>query len=330
MDIDTFVATHLGEWQRLETLIKRRRLTGAEADELVALYQRAATHLSVVRSRLPDPALVGWLSSLVARGRSAVVGAPVTSWRVVTRFFTETFPVAAYRAGRWWGGVAAAFVLVSGALMLYLAHHPQAVAQLATPQEIKQLVDHDFADYYSTYPAQSFAAQVWTNNALVAAGSLVLGITVLGAVWVLAVNAANVGLVGGVMLAAGQGPLFFGLIAPHGLLELTAVFLAAGAGLRLGWSWIDPGPLPRVRALAHTGRSMMTVAVGLVVVLAISGVLEAFVTPSGWPTWLRIGIGATAEALFLGYVVVLGRRGVRSGATGDLDPELAGDQAPVA
>jgi len=330
MDVDVFVAAHLGEWQRLEQLVRRRRLSGAEADEMVGLYQRAATHLSVVRTRFPDPALVGWLSSLVARGRSAVVGAPAPSWRAVARFATEAFPVAVYGAWRWWAGTAAGFLTVSLGMMFYLARHPELQAKLGTPAEIQQLVGHDFADYYSANPAQSFAAQVWINNAQVAAGTLILGITVLGGLWVLLTNAANVGVLGGLMIGTGHAGLFFGLISPHGILELTAVFVAAGAGLKLGWAWIDPGPLPRTQSLANAGRVAITIAVGLVGVLAVSGVIEAFVTPSGLPTWARIGIGVVAEAAFLSYVIIFGRRAGRAGVTGDLEPGLAGDAVPVA
>src|SRR5437868_1753362 len=57
VDLDAYVAEHAGEWRRLEYLSRRRKLSAAEADELIALYQRAATHLSVIRSRSPDPAL---------------------------------------------------------------------------------------------------------------------------------------------------------------------------------------------------------------------------------------------------------------------------------
>jgi uncharacterized membrane protein SpoIIM required for sporulation len=329
VDIDAFVFAHLGEWQRLEQLVRRRRLSGAEADEMVLLYQRAATHLSVVRTRFPDPALVGWLSSLVARGRSSVVGAPAPSWQAVARFVTEVFPVAVYRAWRWWCAVAVGFCAVSLGLMAYLAGHPDRQARLATPAEVRQLTEHDFAGYYSAHPAQSFAAEVWTNNALVAAGTLVLGITVLGGLWVLLTNAANLGVVGGLMIGTGHAGMFFGLVSPHGLLELTAVFVAAGAGLQLGWAWVDPGPLPRAQSLGNAGRVAVTVAPGLVGVLAVSGVIEAVVTPSGLPTPARIGVGVLAEAAFLSYVVVLGRRATRLGVTGDLDPSLRGDTAPV-
>lgn len=329
MDIDAFVARHTAEWRRLEELVDRRRLSGAEADELVALYQRVATHLSLVRTRSPDPGLVGRLSSLVARARSAVAGSSTPAWSGVRRFFAVTFPVSVYRAWPWWCGVATAFSAVAFGLMAYIAGHPELWTRIATPEEIKQLVDSDFASYYSENPAQSFAFQVWTNNALVAAGTLVLGITLLGAIWILLQNALNVGLIGGLMIGSGRSAQFFGLISPHGILELTAVFVAAGAGLRLGWAWIDPGPLPRGRALAAAGREAMTVAIGLVVVLLVTGVIEAFVTPSPLPTWVRVGIGVLAELAFFGYVVRYGRRAALAGETGDLAVGLREDVAPV-
>lgn len=120
------------------------------------------------------------------------------------------------------------------------------------------------------------------------------------------------------MFAAGKGGLFLGLLTPHGLLELTAVFLAAAAGMRLGWSVIAPGDRPRGQVLAEQGRAVVSVAVGLVVVLLISGLIEALVTPAPFPTWLRITIGVLAEVGFLAYIIYFGRRAVRAGETGDL------------
>jgi CBS domain containing-hemolysin-like protein len=88
---------------------------------------------------------------------------------------------------------------------------------------------------------------------------------------------------------------------------------------------IDPGPRPRSQALAEEGRAAVTVALGLVAVLLVSGVIEAFVTPSGLPAWARIMIGLVAEAAFLTYVIVLGRRAAAAGLSADIAeaPEVA-------
>ncbi len=331
MDLDTFVAQHAATWQRLDALARRRRLDGAEADELVALYRQVATHLSLVQSRLPDPALAIRLSSLLGRARSAAVGAPaVRGWSALGRGLTVDFPVIVYRTWRWSASVAVASLGVSVAMWLWLRAHPERVRRVLPSSEVRQLVDKDFAGYYSAHPARSFAAQVWTNNALVTALALFLGVTVVGTLYVLLQNTINVGLVGGVLIGAHRSELFFGLILPHGMLELSAVFVACAVGLRTGWAWIAPGALPRAQALAEAGRQAGVVALGLAGVLAVSGVIEAFVTPSGLPTWARIGIGAVAEIAFVSYVVVLGRRGVRSGATGDLDAGERGSLLPVA
>ena len=87
MDLAVFTAAHEAEWRRLDDLAKRRRgLSGAEIDELVALYQQTTTHLSAVRSAGQDPVLVAALSSRVARARAAVVGASAPGWGMVGRF----------------------------------------------------------------------------------------------------------------------------------------------------------------------------------------------------------------------------------------------------
>lgn len=332
MDLDAFVAAHRDEWDRLSELVRRRRrLSGADVDELVRLYRRVSGQLSLLRTAAPDPSVIARVSSLLAQARTLIAGSSDPGWRDLGRFFTVTFPAALYRERRWWVGVAAAFLLLTTVIAWWTATTPSVQALLGTPADIQALVEQDFENYYSENPAGSFAARVWTNNAWIAAMCLVTGVFLgLPVIWVLFQNAANLAASAGLMAAAGRLDIFFGLITPHGLLELTAVFAAAGAGLRLGWTVIDPGPLSRAQALAQRGRAAIGLALGLVVVLLISGVIEAFVTPSPLPTWARVAIGVVAELLFLAYVWTFGRRAVRAGHTGDLDARLRGDSLPTA
>ena len=329
MDLDAYVAAHCGQWARLEALLGRRRVRGSEVDELVELYQRTATHLSVV-SGAGDPALTGRLSALVARGRSAVAGTRQPLWRDALRLLRQDFPAVVYRARRWWIAVALASVLVALASGIWVGTHPFVRNALVDPERARQLVTRDFASYYRSAPAQDFAARVWTNNAEIAAACIVLGVALgLPVVYVLLQNALNVGFAGGLLASYGKLGLFFSLILPHGMLELTAVFVAGGLGLKLGWTVVDPGRRTRSDALAEEGRSLVTGALGLTVVLFVSGLVEAFVTPSPLPTWVRIGVGAVVEVLFLLWVFVLGRRAALAGVTGDLDRDRRGDVLPT-
>lgn len=331
MDLDAFVARHEPDWRRLDELASRRRLAGADADELVALYRQVATHLALVQSRAPDPQVIARLSRALARGRAAAVGSPrARGWAALAHGLVVDFPVVVYRTWRWWVATAIASVGVSAAIMLWLRAHPERIHRVLPSNEVHKLVDHEFRDYYSEHPARAFAAQVWTNNALVAATCLFFGVTVFATLYVLWQNTVNIGLVGGVMLGAGKGTILFGLLLPHGMLELTAVYIASGVGLRTGWAWIAPRERPRGQSLADAGRLAAVTALGLAGVLLISGVIEAFVTPSGLPTWARIGIGVVAEVAFLTYVIVLGRRGVRAGATGDLRADERAALLPTA
>lgn len=331
MDLDAFAAVHGPTWARLDQLARTPRPTGAETDELVRLYQEVATHLSMVRSAAPDPAMVSRLSEVLGRARSTIAGSHDPSWADVSRFFVETLPAALYRVRWWTWGVTAVFVLVAVVAGVHVATTPEAQAAIGTPSQLEQYAEESFAAYYTNNPGASFFAQVWTNNAWIAAQTVAFGITGLWPVYVLVQNAVGIGAAGGIMALHDGLGIFFQLIAPHGLLELTAIFIAGGTGLKLFWTVVDPGGRPRSRALAEEGRSLISVALGLVVVLGISGLVEGFVTPSTvLPWWAKIVIGALVLAAYWVYVLLLGRRAVAAGATGDLRADHNVDAVPLA
>ena len=330
MDIDRYIATNGPVWTRLAELTGRAqrgvgRLSAAELDELVRLYQRVAGHLSYAQTYYRDPALTAKLSGLVARAGSVVYGTRPRTLRAFGRFFTVSFPAAVWHT-RWFVVAATlATLLPAAGFGLWLASSPTAVEAAAPPAVREAYVNRDFEAYYSSAPAAQFASQVFSNNVLVGFQAFALGIFFcVGTLYVLVTNGANLGVVAGLFAAVGQQPKFWGLILPHGLLELTSVFVAGGAGLRLGWTLIDPGDRPRAQALAAEGRRAVMIVLGLVAAFLVAGTIEGFVTGRPWPTWLRVGIGVLAEAGFLTYVVVLGRRAAAKGLTGALGEEDAG------
>ncbi len=324
MDIDQFLSRNTPTWYRLHQLTRRAgagvgRLSGGELKELIALYQRTSGHLSYAQTNFNDPTLNARLSQELAASGAIIYGSRPRTLRAAGEFFTRTFPAALWRIR--------AFVAVSAVLTLgpaiaiggWLANSPSAV-DASAPAAVRQAyVNQDFAAYYSSQPAATFATEVYTNNIKVAglafAGGILLGIpTAL----LLITNGATLGQAAGVFAAAGQSAKFYGLILPHGLLELTSVIIAGAAGLRLGWAVIDPGDRPRAIAIAEEGRRSVVLVLGVILTLAVAGIIEGFVTGSTLPTAVRVGIGVAVEVAFLLYAVLLGRSATGAGFSGAL------------
>jgi uncharacterized membrane protein SpoIIM required for sporulation len=330
VDLDAYTAAHSADWDRLAKLSKRRRIDGREADELIDLYQSGATDLSAIKTLAGSTATGDRLSVALAAARLRFTGAGANLFSQLPRFFVYQLPAALYRI-RWLVlAVAVATIVVATLYAVWIAGNPDVLANFGQDAQLRHYVEHDFIDYYSNNPAASFSGQVWTNNAWIAAQCIAFGITGIFVPYVIIQNAVGIGTAAGVMFAYGRGDVMFAYILPHGLLELTSVFVAAAAGLRIFWAWIAPGARTRAQALAEDGRALFTVAIGCAISLFVSGIIEGFVTPSSLPVWAKIAIGALALAAFLTYMLVLGRRAVRAGETGDLTEFEAGSRRVVA
>nr|WP_231712922.1 stage II sporulation protein M [Arthrobacter sp. zg-Y820] len=324
--MDAFSAVHAPDWRRLDDLAARRRLSGEEADELLRLYQRTSAHLSMVRSVAPEGALSAALSMRLSRARTRFTGARSNFLEDLVSFFVFALPAGFYRV-RWLTlAVGAAFILTAWLFGAWTASNPAVIsASLGSDSQIRQYVEQDFVSYYSENPAASFAGMVWTNNAWIALQAVAFGITGIWGPFVLYQNAMGVGMAGGTMAAYGELDTFFTYILPHGLMELTAVFIAVAAGLRIFWAWVSPGRRTRAASVAAEGRSLFTVALGLVIVLFLSGLVEGFVTASPLPVWLRMAIGVALFGAYWAYTLILGGRAYRAGHRGDLSRRDSGE-----
>jgi uncharacterized membrane protein SpoIIM required for sporulation len=330
MDLDAYAAAHGHEWTELEALARRRRLTGPEADRLVTLYQSGAAELSALQTAAGPSVVADRLSLTLSRARLRFTGAGRNIASQLPTFFAAQLPAALWRVR--WPSIAVLLVtvVVATAFAVWAAGSPAVLASFGSEEFRRQFATEDFVAYYSESAPSSFTGQVWTNNAFIAAQCVAFGITGVWVPYVVLNNAMNVGVSAGIMAEQGRLEYFFLYILPHGQLELYAIFVAGGAGLMIFWSWVAPGARTRGQALAQDGRALVTVAVGLVLALLVSGVIEGFVTRQPWPWAIKIGIGTVALAGFLFYQWVVGGRAHRAGETGDLDEFEAGATELVA
>lgn len=335
MDIDRYIQRNDPTWRRLEQLASTgaknvRSLSDDELTELVGLYQRVSADLSHARGQYRDPDLNARLSRILGEARVVIYRRRSAAARTIRLFFTETFPVAVWHSRRYVAVSFVALMLPALAMGLWLANSP-AVLDAAVPPDLQELIaQEEFASYYSSDAAENFATQVTFNNIQVAFLAFALGvIPLLGPVGVLALNGVNVGIMAAVMHQEGEAAQFWGLILPHGLLEISAIIVAGGAGLRLSWALVAPGDRTRSRAFRDEGMRAVVIVMGLALCFVVAGFIEGFVTPSSLPTSLRIAVGVAALAVFVAYVVLLGSRAERAGRTGLLG-EAERDQLDLA
>jgi uncharacterized membrane protein SpoIIM required for sporulation len=333
VDIDAFVATHRGDWLRLQELTRQARrlstVSPAELDELTSLYRQAGAHLTEARvAYSADTALVSRLTLLVGDTHAVLYGQREGEMiRTVAEFATVTFPAAVVSLRRFIVAATLLTIVPWIAFQVWLAISPRAFDVSAPAAAREAYINEEFEAYYSSQPAQNFATQVFLNNIRVAFVAFAAGIlfcVVTAAI--LAYNGASVGIAGGLFTHVGQGDKFWGLILPHGLLELSAVIVAGAAGLRIGWTLIDPGDRTRRSALTDEARRAGNVLVGLVAAFLLAALVEGFVTGRPWSTPIRIVIGAVVFCAFWGWTIAYGVR--ERGAVTDHTAATAVTAAP--
>ncbi len=313
MTIDRFVEDRRARWARLGQLVSEargrvERLSADEVLELGALYRAATSDLAIARRDFPRDVASERLNDLVAAAHALVYSESPTSGRRLRTFVLREMP-ATVRAQLPWTGVAFAiflgFALVTYAIGLLL---PEVAASALSDETRDQLAHRQlWTDIPEGFRAVA-GPLIIVNNVRVAvvlfAGGMTAGaLTVYG----LATNGAMLGTTFAAVQGYGLAGGLLAFIAGHGVLELSAIFLSGGAGLRLAWAILRPGDRSRRDALRLATAQTARVLLLVIAVLGVAGLIEGFVSPSGVPNAAKAGIGVATGALLWGYVLLLGR-----------------------
>lgn len=307
-------------WKRLDALVDRvqrsglRTLTPDELRELGQLYRQVASDLATVRE---DPASLRfevYLNRLLARAHNTIYSAERASPSAVLSFLGTTFPAAVRAHAR--HCLLAAALFWAGAIVgaLLTSHDPEFSGKLLGPEMIETIRRHEMWTHSIVAIKPYASSAIMTNNMSVAFTTFALGITAgLGTIYMLLFNGLLIGVVGMACGVEGMSLQLWSFIAPHGVLELPAIFIAGGAGLRLAQGVLFPGTWPRRDAIARAGREAVTLVLGCIPILVVAGVIEAFVSPTELPVPLKFTMATATAALFAMY---LSRRPAAAATTG--------------
>ncbi len=325
MTIDRFVEDRRPRWSRLGQLVadaggRVNRLKGDDVLELGALYRAATSDLAIARRDFPRDVVAERLNDLVAAAHALIYSEAPTSGHRLRRFARVELP-AIVRANLRFTLVALALVAIPAAVTFVAGLLQPEIAASSLPEATREhLAQHELWTEIPAAYRPIAGPLIIVNNVQVAlvvfAGALTAGILTA---YVLVANGASLGTTFAVVQSYGLSGGLLTFISGHGFLELSAIFLAGGAGLRLAWAILHPGERSRRDALRLAGAQAVRVILLVIPVLFVAGTIEAFVSPSGLASGAKLAIGLVSGGLLWGYILLAGRPHRRGPPRGDRD-----------
>jgi uncharacterized membrane protein SpoIIM required for sporulation len=322
MSTDRFIEHRKSSWQRLEELLALldratlRRLHRDEVRELGRIYRRTASDLAIARAESRDPRLVNYLNSLVIRAHGRIYRAEAHGGRQIRNFFACEFPRTFRRT---WPYTLVSFsVFFTFALIGFLGtkFDPEFSEILGVPPAFRELKIETKTHWWEELNEanQMGASFIMQNNIRVtiyvfAVGALFGVGTLLSLAREGAVNASVLALT----YRAGFGNDLVTFMVGHGVIELSCIFIAGGAGLLIGTALLMPGDLSRADALKSRGMEAVRLMIGVSALLVLAGIIEGFISPAHISPVVKFGIGGLTGVALYTYLLLGGREGGKEG-----------------
>jgi len=313
---DRFINERKNSWQRLEDLLKLldratfRRLHREEVRELGRIYRRTASDLAIARAESRDPRLINYLNNLVIRAHGRIYRADAQGGKKIRHFFARELPRTFRRTWRYTAVSFTVFFAFSLIGFLGTKYDPEFSEIMGVPPAFRELMIEEKRHWWEEINEknQIESSRIMTNNVRVTIYTFAFGALFgLGTLFYLAYNGAVNAAVLALVYRAGYGNDLLTFMVGHGVVELSCIFIAGGAGLLIGSAMLMPGDLTRADALKTRGMEAVRLMLGVAVLLVLAGIIEGFISPAPISPVIKFGIGGiTGLALYL-YLLLAGR-----------------------
>jgi uncharacterized membrane protein SpoIIM required for sporulation len=121
-------------------------------------------------------------------------------------------------------------------------HDPDFKVKILGPQMVETIERHEMWTHSIVGIKPVASSAIMTNNLGVAFMAFAAGITGgIGTIYMMIFNGLLIGVIGTACWFAGMSLQLWSFVAPRGVLELPAIFIGGGAGLRLAYGLLFPG-----------------------------------------------------------------------------------------
>lgn len=315
MPPDRFINQRKNAWQRLEDLLKLldssslRRLNREEVRELGRIYRRTASDLAIARAESRDPRLVNYLNSLVIRAHGRIYRADAQGGKRIRRFFTHELPQTFRRTWRYTFLSFSVFAVFAVFSFVATRYDPEFSELVGVHPAFRESYIETKTHWWEQLNEanQEGASMIMTHNIQVTIYTFAFGATLgIGTLFFLAFNGANIASVLALTYHAGFGNDLVTFMVAHGVVELSCIFIAGGAGLLIGSAMIMPGNLTRADALKTRGMEAVRLMIGVAILLVVAGTIEGFISPAPIDPRIKYTIAIVTGVALYSYLLLVG------------------------
>jgi uncharacterized membrane protein SpoIIM required for sporulation len=317
MNEQNFVTQKREGWDRLAALVEKangpkgvRSLGRDEVQALGPLYRRASSDLAYARAHAVNEDLVLHLNGLVGRAHALLYEAETSEKpaRAVLNFYLYDFPALLQRrAGYFWTAFGVTLLGVAFAYWLVITH--PARIDLFVPPGFKESVDMWKSGKVAEDPSAAQSGMLMQHNFTVGMVAFAAGVLlVLPTLAALFTNGAMLGALSALMTQVHHHDTFWPGILPHGIAELTAIFICGGAGIQIGLSILLPGAYTRTDAFRLAGADAIRLVLGTIPLFIFAGIVEGMFSHLPLPASIRLTFAAINGIIWYGYLFLPRRR----------------------
>lgn len=305
-----FEQEHQATWEMVEQSLEKPG-SGQNSKLLTENYMLLSQHLALAKQRLYDTALIERLNKLVMRLYRELYRYQTNTRLNYYRFLVRGFPLSIYHH-RVFIAIALLVFLLPGLIAggwVYLDENAiYSILDGPGVRQVEQMYDPSASKIGREREAETdifmFGFYIQNNISIAFrcfAGGLLAG---LGTLLVLFFNGLHIGGIAGHLTRLDYVDTFYPFVVGHGAFELTAIVFSGAAGLKLGYSILNPDQLSRLDSLRLAGRESIPMLYGIVLMLVIAALMEAFWSSNAsLSISVKYTIGAACWLLVLLYSI---------------------------
>lgn len=309
MKENQFIEKHTSSWTELKNLTDLldkkgiSKLNSKQIRKFLYLFRKTSHHLSYSKTHFPNSDIVPYLNSLAGRAHNHIYAVKKGSISDIFKYFSMDFPsqIKKFRAYI----LTAFLIFFTGFIIsLILVEINSENASYFLPNNMIENINWEMNNHDNwDYPLMSSVIMV--NNISVSFKAFVLGITLgIGTIYILFYNGAILGALTGLVYHFGNPFTYWSLILPHGMIELTAIFISGGAGLIIARSILIPKEYSRKHSIIKGAKEAVYLIFGIGLMLVIAGIIEGFFTPLSISPGAKLIFALVTAMGLIGYFAI--------------------------